>query len=88
MRAECLPSSMKKVTSVQVAVSFECMLRDIKNIILLTLTQPVKLTFNAEGINRTAQRKPTTFGRVLTNCFHVQSVLTSVVRNHFIGSNA
>ena len=59
---------MKQVRSV--AVSFDCMLRDIEKIILLTLTHPVKLTFPAERINR---RKPTTFGRVLTKCFHVQS---------------
>ena len=32
---------MKQVRSV--AVSFDCMLRDIKKIILLTLTHPVKL---------------------------------------------
>ena len=55
---------MKQVRSV--AVSFDYMLRDIKTIILLTLTitHPVKLTFPAEGINRRARRKPTTFGRV------------------------
>ena len=80
---------MKQVRSV--AVSFDYMLRDIKKIILLTLTHPVKLTFPAEGINQRARRKPTTFGRVLTNLFPrviiFKSVLTSVVRNHFIGSN-
>ena len=53
---------MKQVRSV--AVSFECMLRNIKKIILLILTHPAKLTFSAEGINRRARRKPTTFGRV------------------------
>ena len=50
---------------------------------------PCQVDFPAQGINRKARRKPTTFGRVLTNSFHVQfkTVLTSVVGNHFNGSN-
>ena len=55
---------MKQVRSV--TVSFDCMLRDIEKIILLTLTHPVKLTFPAEGINR---RKPTTFGKSVNKLF-------------------
>ena len=49
------------------------MLRDIKKIILLTLTltHPVKLTFPAEGINR--------INKLLPRAIRFKPVLTSVV---------